>query len=267
MRTVLAFLERDYLLETSYKAAFVGQFVVIIGSVIIFHYMSLVVGMSDNPLLRPYGGDFFSFLIIGVAMTDFLSVSLATFSRSIREGQLMGTLEMMILSPISGATLLLSSSLWSYLMASIRFGIYLAVGATLFGLPIEKANIGGALITLIFSISTFASLGMLMTGAIMLIKRAEALNTVLNGVLVLLGGVAYPVTVLPDWLQTLSAYCPLTYALEGMRGALLKGHGLKQLAPQLGALFFFSIILFSLSLLGFHLALRRAKVTGTLAQY
>ncbi len=83
----------------------------------------------------------------------------------------------------------------------------------------------------------------------------------------LLGGLYYPVSVLPDWLQYVSYLLPVTYALEGMRLALLKGQSLYELLPNIIALVVFSCIMIPLSIIIFGYAVRRAKREGSLTQY
>jgi ABC-2 type transport system permease protein len=82
-----------------------------------------------------------------------------------------------------------------------------------------------------------------------------------------LGGVFYPVAILPAWLQLFSYLLPLTYALRGMRLAMLNGAGWAELTPDLVALLTFCVVLAPLSLLLFRWAVERARAEGTLAHY
>jgi len=52
-----------------------------------------------------------------------------------------------------------------------------------------------------------------------------------------------------------------------MRHALLQGHILRELAPEVGTLVLFSAILLPASLLAFRYAVRKAKMEGTLVHY
>jgi ABC-2 type transport system permease protein len=75
------------------------------------------------------------------------------------------------------------------------------------------------------------------------------------------------VEVLPDWLQTLARFFPLTYSLEAMRRALLTGESLAALAREVTILAAFALILLPASLIAFRLAVRQAKRDGSLAQF
>jgi hypothetical protein len=80
----------------------------------------------------------------------------------------------------------------------------------------------------------------------------------------LVGGMMYPISVLPGPLRFLARLIPVTYSLEGMRAALLGSAGWRELWPSIAALLLFAAILIPLSFLVFAWALRRTKVTGTL---
>jgi len=80
----------------------------------------------------------------------------------------------------------------------------------------------------------------------------------------LVGGVYYPVAILPDWLQAVSALLPITYALRAMRLALLQGASVEQILPELLALAGSPSFLMPLSLAAFRLgrAPRQSRTAG-----
>jgi ABC-2 type transport system permease protein len=77
----------------------------------------------------------------------------------------------------------------------------------------------------------------------------------------------FPIQTLPRPLELLARAIPLTYAVDGMRQALLEGHSLKTMAPTLAALAAFAVILLPLALAALSLSLRRARQNGTLSFY
>jgi ABC-2 type transport system permease protein len=266
MNVALAFLLRDFRIAVSYRTAFALQLLSIFVAVPVFHFIGSLVDSSQSDLLKPYGGNYFAFILIGVALLDYLAVSLRSFAQSLRESQLMGTLEIVLLSPTSLIEVLIYSSLWFYLFTSIRFALYLLVG-TLFGFDLGQSNVIGALAILVLGILSFIPFGIATASLIMLIKRGEILNTLVSGASLFFGGVLYPIATLPEWLQLVSKLLPFTYALEGMRQALQQGKSLEALLPELGILALFTAFLLPLSLLLFWASVQRTKTTGTLAQY
>jgi ABC-2 type transport system permease protein len=266
MTLALAFLKRDFLIAYSYKTAFVMQMMSIFFTVPMFFFIGKLFGEVGSDFLEQYEGDYFAFLLIGMALLDYLAVSLGSFGKSLRESQLMGTLELVLLSPTSLAKVLTYSSLWVYLFTTVRFTLYLTVGMAL-GLDLKSSNLIGAVAVLMLGVLTFAPFGILSASLIMLIKRGGGLTVVVSAASLFCGGVLYPTSVLPDWVQPISQMLPLTHTLEGMRNALLNGHSMYELLDTLLILALFAVVLLPFSLICFWAAVRRTKKTGTLAQY
>lgn len=263
----LAFVWRDIIEDTSYKLSFFMQFVSIFISTAMFYFFSRLLGDAGTSYLKPYGGNYFSFVLIGIAFYSYLSVSMKSLSDTIREGQMLGTLEALLITQTEIPTIIISSSLYSYIWASFKVAVYLLLGVYAFGVDLGNANLIGAAIVLILTIISFGTLGIISASFIMVLKRGDPVNWIFSSVSGLLGGLYYPVSVLPGWLQKLSYLLPVTYALEGMRLAVLKGYSVTELLPDILALTLFSIIMLPLSILVFRYAVRKAKKDGTLTQY
>ena len=88
------------------------------------------------------------------------------------------------------------------------------------------ANFLAALLVLTVASVSFMGIGT-MTSVLPLIspEKGAQLGFVAQGMLLVISGVYYPVTVLPEWMQWLSTISPATYALRGIRAALLDGAG------------------------------------------
>ncbi len=263
----LAFIWRDFIVETSYKFAFFIQLFGIFISTLTFFFLSKLLGDVGVSYLKPYGGNYFSFVLIGVAFYSYLGVSIRSLSESIREGQMLGTLEALLVTQTEIPTIIISSSLYSFIWASFRVAVYLLLGVFVFDVNMGNANLVGALVILLLTIISFGSLGIISASFIMIMKRGDPIGWMFTSVSGLLGGLYYPISVLPNWLQKFSYLLPVTYSLEGMRLALLKGYSLSELIPNILALVIFSIIMLPLGILIFGYAVKRAKRDGTLTQY
>ena len=233
----------------------------------IYYKISQFASSALNPSLGNYGGNYFAFLLIGIAFTDYLSISLATFNNNIRDSQMMGTLEFMLITPLSLPKILLYSSVWSYAFSSFRLFLYFLFGFLLFGLRLDNANVFGGLLVLALSTLCFAGFGIIIASLTMVFKQGIPANFILTILSVLVGGVAYPVNVLPSWLRQLSVILPITHTLDAMRKALILGMTTTQLLPDLLALVLFSLVLLPAGFLMFRMAVRKTKINGTLTYY
>jgi ABC-2 type transport system permease protein len=262
-----AFLKRDTLNELSYRFSFLLQLLGILFSIGVFYFIAELFGEAATPYLEQYGGDYFSFVLIGIAFSGYFGVGLSGFSNSLRRSQTTGTLEAMLTTPTSLSTIIISSSLWDYLLTTVRVFIYLFIGVTLLGVELQDGNYFAAIIILILTIITFSSLGIIAASFIMVVKRGDPITWIVSSLSSLLGGVYYPIEILPEWMQLLARLIPVTYALEAMRLALLEGASISTLYPDILALIIFSVLLLPLSLFSFRFAVNRAKLDGSLTHY
>jgi ABC-2 type transport system permease protein len=65
---------------------------------------------------------------------------------------------------------------------------------------------------------------------------------------ILLSGFMFPFKGMPDWAQAIAAVIPVTHLLRIVRGALLKGHGVAEMWPSLGALTIFVVAVTALAM-------------------
>ncbi len=233
----------------------------------VFYFLGELVNGLDLRGLRAYGGDYFAFVLIGLAMRGYFSTALNGFSQSIRTEQTTGTLEAMLTTPARLESLIFGAAGWAYLMTTLQLGLYLGLGAALGRLHLAQANLGEAALTLALSLVTYSSLGVLAASFIMLYKRGNPVTWIFQAVSDFLGGMYYPVEVLPSLLQAAAAFLPVTYSLRAMRLSLLQNAPWSALWPDLGALAGFALLSLPLGAAAFRYAVRRARVEGSLVGY
>ena len=150
---------------------------------------------------------------------------------------------------------------------SLRTAIYIGWGAILFGFPLQGANWLGALLVLGASVLAFSGVGILSASYLLIFKRGNPVNWAILGLSSVVGGMMYPISVLPVWLQYVARLIPVTYSLEGMRAAILGHASTRELLPSIAGLLLFAALLLPISFAIFSWALRRTKVTGTLTHF
>jgi ABC-2 type transport system permease protein len=266
LQRLLAFLIRDFYTETSYRLAFITGIGGVLLRAFIFYFLAQFIGESAAPLLPEYGGDYFAFVLIGIALGGYFGVGLTGFAGALRQAQTTGTLEALMLTPTPVSLVIIGSAAWSYVYTTFRVFVYLLLGLLL-GVDMSGANLPAALLVLLLSIIAFASIGILAASVIMVVKRGDPITALFGNAANLIGGVFYPLTIMPDWLQTLAHLLPITYSLRAMRLALLSGSSWQALYFDLLALFCFCLLLVPLSLFVFRYAVEKARADGSLAHY
>jgi ABC-2 type transport system permease protein len=267
MRTLGAFLRRDLQTETGYSLSFVLQVVAIFPTVLMFYFLSRLFGDMVPAPLRAYGGTYFPFVLVGIAVQNYLMSALNSYSGALREAQLSGTLEAVLATPVSTGSFLFGSAIYAFLLNSLRIALYLAAGCLLAGMILDLRNIPGALLVIVLSAAAFSVMGVLSASFILLFKKGDPLNWFFNVISWLLGGVYYPVTVLPGWLQDMAAFIPMTHTLEALRSLLLGNGNIEGVTGHLLWLAAWAVIGLPLSCACFALALKRARRKGSIGYY
>jgi ABC-2 type transport system permease protein len=267
LRKLALLFRRDLAVARSYRAAFLIEiFQALFGSAG-FYFLSRFVQSPTLERSLPPGTNYFSFALVGIAFFDYLSVGLSTFDASLQEARQNGTLENLLVTQTSLSVILAGSSLYPFALMSLRTAIYIGWGAVLFGFPLHGANWLGALLVLGASVLAFSGLGVLSASYLLIFKRGNPVNWAILGLSTVVGGMMYPISVLPVWLQYVARLIPVTYSLEGMRAAILGHASTRELLPPIAILLLFAALLLPISFAIFSWALRRTKITGTLTHF
>lgn len=266
LRTIWAFLKRDLAIELTYRTSFVFQVGGVVFTVIFFAILSRLVGESSTPYLQPYGGTYLSFVFLGIAFNSFMFNGLTSFGNQVREAQLAGTLEAVLMTPVSLSVFVLSSGLWGHMQTSLR-ALAFVIAGMIMGMNLSGANLTGAFLILVLGILAFDALGIMGAAVVMLTKRGLPFMGIFSTASALLSGVFFPLQILPGQIKWLAAFIPSTYAVEGLRLALLRGVSTSALLPQLGPLVLFDVLLLPLAFWIFRLSAQRVMMNGSLLHY
>ena len=169
-------------------------------------------------------------LLIGAVVWAYLGIIFEILTETVAWERWEGTIEYTFMAPLSRPIHLFGMGLFAIVYGVIRAIMLFAVVALFFHLQLENANFAAALIVLVVASISFIGIGM-MTAVLPLIspEKGTQLGFVAQGVMLVVSGVYYPVSVLPDWMQALATISPATYALRGIRAAILDGAGIESL--------------------------------------
>jgi ABC-2 type transport system permease protein len=264
LRDLLLFFVRDLQIASTYRSPFILEAIEALFAAAMFYYVARFV---DSPELRqslPQGNTYFAYSLVGFLFFDYLNAALDTFERSLQEARDGGTLESLLVTQVSLPVVLTGSALYPFVATTLRIAVYVAWGALLFGFPLRFTNWLSVAVVLIATLLAFSGLGIFSASYLLLFKRGNPARWFVVGVSSIVGGMLFPVSILPAWLQFVARLNPVTYALDAMRAALLDGANLFAIAKPLLLLLFFAAILLPASAATFSWALRRTKMTGTL---
>jgi ABC-2 type transport system permease protein len=266
-RKVWVFLWKDFYTDLSYRLFFFSNVVFVFFLVAAFYFFAKMFSGMDVPALKPYGGAYFPFVLIGLSFSSYLGVALRTFAETIRSAQVLGTLEALLVTPTPAGQIVVFSSVYAFLSTSLRIILTLLVGVLFFGVKFQDANWGGFLLVLVLTILSFSFLGIFSAAMVLMFKQADPSAWLVQGLSYLFGGVYYPVAVLPSWAQTVAKILPITHALEAMRRLLLMGSSIADVGDSVLGLLVFSAIAGPISIGCFVLSLRRVRQEGSLSHF
>lgn len=263
----VAFIKRGFLQASSYRLNFVGTYLGGILTVVFFSVLAKFFGRAQPEALVPYGGDYYTFLLIGAVFARYLSLGLRHFGRELEHELSAGTIEPVMITATPPALALLGPSLWILIEGIVLMIVQLIIGIVFFDADLSNANWPAALVLGALTLLSLNSFGILSAAFVLLFKRADPLSWLVDVTIFLLAGVYFPIQLLPPFLRFFSYLLPLSHALEGLRFALMRGQGLAELWTYILILVGFNILLLPASLFAFRFALRRVKQTGSLGHY
>jgi ABC-type multidrug transport system ATPase subunit/ABC-type multidrug transport system permease subunit len=205
------------------------------------------------------------YLLVGTLVWHYLAVVFDNVSEMIAWERWEGTIEYTFMAPISRFTHMIGQTLFSLVYGLLHTGIILGVVALFFRLDLSHANLLGGLLLLMAGSLSFIGLGIIASVLPLLFpERGAQMTHVIQALLLLISGVYFPISVLPEWMQPLARISPATYVLEGMRAALLDQAGTSALLGHLGRLVLIGTIAMPVGIAVFRQAERYAKRTGKL---
>ncbi len=266
-RAIRGFVTKDLRLLVSYRFATALAFIELLSGLLIYFFIDRLFGQEVVGYLKPYGVGYFAYVLLGLALFSFMGTGISGLAAQVSWEQIMGTLEAVLATPLRPTGLALGLSLWGVLYACGEMVGYLVLGAFLFGAPVGNTNLLSVVVILVLAVVSFNSLGLLAASIIVIFKRGNPVAWFFQGVAGLLGGVYFPVEVLPDWLEALSALIPVTYAVRGLELAVYQGASISTLWGEILPLAFLAAVLLPLGLFSFSASIRQAKRAGSLAHY
>lgn len=259
-----AYLERDFRVAWSYRMSFFFQYASMPFALVTTRFVAELVAPQDA--LEQYGGDYFAFALLGVALQTLMFPVLTVFRGAVREAQVMGTFEAILMTRTRAGTAVLASGLYQSMQAAVQPLLVIPLIGFLMGAPLAWGSSPLALGVLALSLLGFVGVGLCSAAFTIAFKQNEPFTMALFTLTTLLSGVVFPVALLPGWLQPASQALPLTHAAEALRGVFIEGAHVAALAWHVGALAAFALM-FPVGLFAVGRATEMARDRGTLGQY
>ena len=132
------------------------------------------------------------------------------------------------MAPLSRAMHLAGQGVFAIAYGLVRaIFLFVVCAFVFFDLSMPDAKYFPAFVVLVVASVSFIGIGMMMSVLPLISpEKGTQLGFVAQGTLLVVSGVYYPVEVLPQWMQWIAVISPATYALDGIREAILEGQGM-----------------------------------------
>ena len=267
LRKLPAFVRRDFLVAWSYRLPFVTDWIGLAFQALMFYFVGLMVDPSKLPTFGGEPTTYLAFVAVGIAISAFMTLALGRVSAGIQQEQLAGTLESLLMTPTSPATIQVGAVVYDLIYVPLRTAVFLVVLALAFGLDFHASGLLPALVVLVVFIPFVWGLGVASAGATMTFRRGSGIVGIVMTVLILFSGAYYPLDLLPGWIATLAELNPITIAVDGMREPLLGGTGWEGVGKAVAVLVPLAAVSLVVGAAAFRAALRRERRMGTLGLY
>ncbi|MCC6382419.1 MAG: ABC transporter permease [Dehalococcoidia bacterium] len=266
MTTLAAFFVRDFRVAWSYKFSFLFQNASLVFSLLTLRFVADLFGESNVDAIAQYGGDYFSFALVGVGISVLAYPVTKSFAGAVRGAQVTGTFEAMLTTRTPGASIVVGSAAYGIAAVLVQLILIWVIGTLFFGANLRLEQLPVVALILAMTLSALTGIGLMSAAFVVAFKQSEPLSTAFVAASLLISGVMYPTSVLPAWLEALAPLLPLTHAAEVTRLLFITGAESQQVGYHLAALAGFCLLL-PLGILALNRAIDYARRTGSLSQY
>jgi ABC-2 type transport system permease protein len=267
LRKLPAFFRRDFLAAWSYRLSFFSDWIGLLVQVVIFSFVGKLVNPAKIPSFGGQQATYMEFVAVGIALSSFMGIALGRVYAVMRQEQVQGTLESLLLTPTAFTTIQMGSVAYDMAYVPVRTTLFFAMTTVLFGTHFYWSGLLPTFAILAGLIPFVWGLGILAAAYTVTFKQGTGVVGLLITILTVGSGSYFPVTVLPSWSQGLVKFSPLTLALNAARGAMLGGTGWHGVWPAVAVLIACASVTLTGGMLAFRAALARERRRGSLGLY
>ncbi|HET7521499.1 MAG TPA: ABC transporter permease [Candidatus Limnocylindria bacterium] len=210
--------------------------------------------------------DLAGFLFIGIIVAGVVAAAFWDMAFGLKREMDSGTLEPMWLTPTRPDTTVLGRAISGMIVNSVASIILIAAGVIFFG-----AALGGALLpavpVLLLATISMVGVGYMVAAGVLMIREPNFMVDATNFVFSTLSGVAFPIVVLPLFLQPIAYALPTTYAVDLIRHYALETRPLLDPGLEWAVLVAFAVGTVAVGRWLFLRTEHRMRVRGTTGQH
>ena len=259
---MLGIMRRDAILFVSYRTQLVSQILGPLFTITLFYYISHL--LTARTIHSP--GGYFGFVIVGLVIVQILTLSLGLMPITVRQELVSGTIERFLVSahgPVNG---ILGTMLFPLINAMLTGVLMLGLATVVFGLPLAATAVLAIPVSLLGMLA-FMPFAFILVSLVMAFKQVSSASQFIIAGVAIVGGLYFPIAVLPGWIRWASEVQPFTPATDLLRHLLVNAPLAHSAAIDLLKLVGFVAVLLPAGFMLLRAAIRYGQRTGTVAEY
>jgi len=215
-----------------------------------FYHFKNPLNIKFNVLYNPEAKSVY-FMIPGIVAILLTMLTVMLTSMAIVREKEGGTLEQLLVTPISSTTLLLGKIFPFAVLGMIEMIITLVLGILWFGIPFVGSPMLLVGLSALYLLTTLG-MGLFLSTVTSTQQQAMFFAWFFSIFALMTSGFFTPIANMPQWMQYITYINPMRYFMVIVRGIMMKGAGFYDLLPQIYPLIIFGAVIFSFSVLRFH---------------
>jgi ABC-2 type transport system permease protein len=255
-------LARDLRVYVSYRTRLVSQLLTSLFSLTLFYYVSRLVNVSgfDSP------DAYFGFVIVGIALVGVL-YSCFSVADTVRQELVAGTFERLLLSPFGPVRSVLAMAVFPLIFSFILATFTLLAGWALFGLDLHWSTAPLAVPAMFLALLAFLPFGLAFAALTVVMKQGNVGTSWLIALISIIGGLYFPISLLPGWVQTAAELQPFTPSTEMLRHLLVDSPETTPVVLTVAKVALFAAVLLPVSIWALDRSIRIGQRRGTIVEY
>jgi ABC-2 type transport system permease protein len=218
-------------------------FIMMSGGFIVLWTVRPVFELAIAALIHASGRtELVSYAVIGITANAFIFSAIFWVGELLDRERMRGTLPVLLLSPSSRVSWLGGFTLAGAAETMLMATVVLSSGILLFGVMLDVAWLSLIVVSALFLMS-LVGLGLILGAFGLLVKQSNGLSNMIMPAVLLLGGIYFPVSELPDALRILARMLPMGYAIEALALSTLQAAPLSELTHLIIPLMIFALVL------------------------
>lgn len=271
IRTILAVGRKEFTEVTRYKDWIPGLIIWPLMFPIIYILSAVGLAGPDKGGLNTFKEiagttNYTAFIAVGVMVYMWVNTMMWTFGTFLRQEQRRGTLESLWLCPIKKIDILIGGALVNIFIGFTYIFVSMVEYSFIYRMSFS-GNLLEWLAIFLVMIPGVIGFGMIFASLVLWLKDSNIAVQLVRGLVMILCGISFPISVMPEWMQALSKVFPFTYGIEAARRVMVEGEGISSAFSQIITCLIVSLIYLIIGRLVFVLVEKKVKMEGSLERF